>query len=118
MNPNQSEFTFYNQSAHVRQVQTQNNSGHLNQTFCPQQQMTPETRISEFLKEQIETQQENGGAPIRIDDLISKVKHEMSGKNADSSSLLIKVTEDEIEGLETKEELAMTEEEVLEKAFE
>ena len=42
----------------------------------------------------------------------------MGGKNADSSSLLIKVTEDELEGLETKEELAMTEEEVLEKAFE
>ena len=43
----------------------------------------------------------------------------MGGKNADSSSLLIKVTEDEeIEGLETKDKLAMTEEEVLEKAFE
>ena len=76
--------------------------------------------MDEFLKEQIETQQENGGAPIRINDLISKVKNEMATNHRDSSSLLIKVTEGSM--CEEEPRLiqpvpSMTEEEVIEKAF-
>ena len=97
------------------------NSRDLNQTFCPQQQLTPEKRIDEYIKAQIETQQEKGGAPIRINDLISKVKNEMASNHRESSSLLIKVSDGSIceeQPRTVQPEPTMTEEQVIEKAFE
>ena len=97
------------------------NSRDLNQTFCPQQQLTPEKRIDEYIKAQIETQQEKGGAPIRINDLISKVKNEMASNHRESSSLLIKVSDGSIfeeQPRTIQPEPTMTEEQVIEKAFE
>jgi len=86
----------------------------MNQTFCPQQ--TSEKRISEF----IQTYQDNGGAPIRIDDMIQQVKHEDVPVASDSSSLLIKVTEEaeEQQVPSERDQVEMTEAQVIEQEFE